>query len=139
MKIAVTTKGNQLDGHFGHCEAFTIFTVDEHNKITHKELIASPAGCGCKSNIISTLCEKEVNIILTGSIGQGAINMLQANDIEVCRGCEGDAIQVVEAFLAGYLIDAKGVCQGHEHGHEHEGSCGHHHEEGHSHRHQCGH
>ncbi|HBM15753.1 MAG TPA: dinitrogenase iron-molybdenum cofactor biosynthesis protein [Lentisphaeria bacterium] len=123
MKIAVTTRENQIDEHFGHCEAFTIFTVDENNKITASELIASPAGCGCRSNIIPELQEKGVNIILTGNIGQGAVNMLLDSGIEVCRGCCGNVRDAAEAFLNGSLIDAKGVCQGHGN----EGGCGGHH------------
>lgn len=133
MKIAVTTRDNQVDDHFGHCEAFTIFTVDENNKITDSELLPSPSGCGCKSNIIPILCQKGVSLILTGNIGQGAINMLSANGIEVCRGCHGDVREVTEAFLQGYLIDSQGVCQSHQHGHE--GNCGHDHDHGH----QCSH
>jgi len=31
MKIALPSKGNQVDGHFGHCEHFTVFTVDDNN------------------------------------------------------------------------------------------------------------
>ena len=33
MKIAVPTRNNVVDDHFGHCEAYTIFTVDTNNKI----------------------------------------------------------------------------------------------------------
>ena len=33
MKIALPSKGNQVDGHFGHCEHFTVFTVDDSNNI----------------------------------------------------------------------------------------------------------
>ena len=32
MKVAVPTKNNVVDDHFGHCEAYAIFTVDGDNK-----------------------------------------------------------------------------------------------------------
>jgi predicted Fe-Mo cluster-binding NifX family protein len=32
MKIALPSRGNLVDSHFGHCEYFTIFTVDDNSK-----------------------------------------------------------------------------------------------------------
>ena len=46
MKIALPSYQNQIDEHFGHCEHFTVFTIDGQKKITEEEKIASPAGCG---------------------------------------------------------------------------------------------
>jgi len=33
MKVAVPTRGNMVDDHFGHCEAYTVFTVGASNQI----------------------------------------------------------------------------------------------------------
>lgn len=51
MKIAIPTKENVVDNHFGHCEYYTILTVGQDNQILSSETIPSPQGCGCKSNI----------------------------------------------------------------------------------------
>jgi len=32
MKIAVPTKNEMVDSHFGHCEYYTIFTIDNETK-----------------------------------------------------------------------------------------------------------
>ena len=32
MKIAVPSRQNRVDEHFGHCEYFTVFTVNENNR-----------------------------------------------------------------------------------------------------------
>ena len=32
-KIALPTRNGLIDDHFGHCEFYTIFTVDEENRI----------------------------------------------------------------------------------------------------------
>ena len=61
MKIALPSLQNNVDAHFGHCEYFTVFTIDDQKKIAAEEIIASPAGCGCKSNIAQTLAEKASN------------------------------------------------------------------------------
>ena len=29
MKLAVPTRGGIVDNHFGHCEAYTVFSIDE--------------------------------------------------------------------------------------------------------------
>ena len=55
MKVAIPTRNNVVDDHFGHCEYYTIFTISEDKLIVCTEIQASPEGCGCKSNIASVL------------------------------------------------------------------------------------
>lgn len=43
MKIALPTKDGMIDGHFGHCEYFTVYTVED-NIITGEERLDPPAG-----------------------------------------------------------------------------------------------
>ncbi|KUG24355.1 hypothetical protein ASZ90_005820 [hydrocarbon metagenome] len=116
MKIALPSYQNQIDEHFGHCEYFTIFTIDSQKKITAEEKIPSPAGCGCKSNIAQTLAEKGVALMLAGNMGQGAVNVLGNNGIQVLRGCSGNVKDVVERWLAGNLKDSGIACSQHEQG-----------------------
>jgi len=73
MKIALPSNQNKVDAHFGHCEYFTVFTANENNEIINEEKVTSPAGCGCKSNIVSTLSQMGVNIMLAGNMGDGAV------------------------------------------------------------------
>lgn len=48
-------------------EYFTVFTVDEGKKeLVDQETVASPVGCGCKSNIAQTLAEMGVTLMLAG-------------------------------------------------------------------------
>lgn len=90
MKIAVPTRGNVIDDHFGHCEFYTLFTVDDAKNITDTETLPSPQGCGCKSNIASVLKEKGVSVMLAGSMGDGALKVLTDQNIKVLRGCKGE-------------------------------------------------
>lgn len=117
MKIALPTHQNLIDSHFGHCEYFTVFTVDDNSKeIITQETIASPAGCGCKSNIASILSDMGVTVMLAGNMGDGAVNVLSNAKIEVLRGCSGDVKEVTLRWLSGALVDSSGSC--HEHDHE---------------------
>ena len=126
MKIAVpVTKENQVDGHFGHCESYNVFTISGKNEISEINKVVSPQGCGCKSDIASVLASDGVSMMLAGGIGGGAINVLNNSGIQVIRGCSGDATEVVKLFLKGLVKDSGSSC------HQHEG----HHRDGH----QCNH
>lgn len=115
MKIALPSRQNQIDNHFGHCEYYTIFTVDNNTKeITNSETIESPAGCGCKSNIAHTLSEMGVKLMLAGNMGEGAVRVLNNSGIDVLRGCSGDVKTVALKWLEGSLVDSGDSCHEHE-------------------------
>ena len=67
MKIAIPTRANAVDDHFGHCEYYTIFTINDNKEIVAQETLEAPAGCGCKSNIAQTLSEMGVKVMLAGN------------------------------------------------------------------------
>jgi len=129
MKIAVpTTQENKVDAHFGHCEYFTVFTI-ERGEIQNSVTVESPRGCGCKSDIASILHGMGVEIMLAGNMGGGAVNVLNNHNIAVYRGCDGNVKTVVENFMNGELVDSGESCLQHErHGHNHEEGhqCNHH-------------
>ena len=114
MKVALPTKGQDVDGHFGHCEFFTIFTLDENKTIIDEEILQAPSGCGCKSEIVPSLAQKGVAVMLAGNMGQGAVNKLTANGIDVIRGCAGNVRTVTESWIAGNLDDSGIGCEAHE-------------------------
>ena len=39
MKIAIPTKENMVDDHFGHCEYYTVLTIGQDNQILSSEMI----------------------------------------------------------------------------------------------------
>ena len=120
MKIAVPTRGSLVDDHFGHCEMYSVFTIND-NKIITTEILPSPQGCGCKSNIASVLREKGVSIMLAGNMGAGAMNILNMHGIEVFRGCTGDVKAITEAYINGKIADSGiGCSHNHENGSEHQ-------------------
>ena len=116
MKIALPSRQNRVDEHFGHCEYFTVFTVNESNGIILEETVSSPENCGCKSSIAQTLAQMGVKMMLAGNMGQGAVNVLNGCGIDVLRGCSGDVKEVAEGWLAGNLKDSEIACD--LHGHE---------------------
>jgi predicted Fe-Mo cluster-binding NifX family protein len=113
MKIAVPTRGGVVDNHFGHCDHYTIFTVND-GEVKMKEILPSPQGCGCKSGIVLVLRQKGVQVMLAGNIGEGAKNVLESNEIKVIRGCSGDIDKLVSDYLAGNVVDNGEICNHHD-------------------------
>lgn len=126
-KIAVPTVDGRVDDHFGHCDHYTLFEIDEHDKVVATETLPAGQGCGCKSNIASVLQQKGVKVMLAGNMGEGAKNVLNAAQIMVIRGCSGDVNVLVQQFLEGKISDSGVGCAGHDHecGHQSH-SCGNH-------------
>lgn len=110
MKIAIPTRNNIVDDHFGHCEYYTIITIGEDKAIVAQEHFEAPQGCGCKSNISSILKEMEVKVLLAGNMGQGAVDIISSQGIKVIRGCSGMVLNVAKAYLDGHLIDNGIIC-----------------------------
>ena len=113
MKIAVPTRGGVVDNHFGHCDHYTIFTVND-GEVKMKEILPSPQGCGCKSGVVFVLRQKGVRVMLAGNIGEGAKNVLESNEIKVIRGCSGDIDKLVSDYLAGNVVDNGELCNHHD-------------------------
>ena len=129
MKLAVPTRNGRVDDHFGHCDHYTIYTI-ENKQILSREDMPSPQGCGCKSGIAADLQRMGVEVMLAGNMGEGALNKLSSHGIKVVRGCMGDIDAVVSGYLAGFILDSGVGCAGHGSDHQ----CG-----DHAHEHECAH
>ena len=120
-KIAVPTRHHVVDDHFGHCEAYTIFTIGANNEITNAAMLPSPQGCGCKSDIVSILRDMGVTVMLAGNMGDGAFNVLTNHGIAVYRGCSGNVEQLAKQFISEQITDSGELC----HVHDAEHACNH--------------
>ncbi len=118
MKIAVASDNGMVTQHFGHCESFMIFNT-EKSQIIKSETIPNPGHIpGFLPNFLH---DKGVNVIISGGMGGGAIDIFNAKEIEVIVGARGEAKAVVEEYLQGMLKSTGSVC----HEHQHHGECGH--------------
>ncbi len=127
-KIAVPiTSNNVLEDHFGHCAFYEIYTLSDDNEILDVQLLKSEPGCGCKSNIASILSDSGVSLMLSGGIGNGAVNKLNKAGIGVIRGCSGKSADVILQYVQGKISDSGFSCARgeHHHGNGHEHLCNH--------------
>ncbi len=118
MKIAVASDKSMVTEHFGHCENFNIFETAD-GEIIGKISVDNPGHRpGFLPNFLNDL---GVEVIISGGMGGGAIEIFNNRCIEVVVGASGDAEEAVKAYLAGELKSTGSVCQEHKH-HD---SCGH--------------
>jgi len=117
MKIAVASEGNMITGHFGHCEKFWIY-VTEGQTIAGETSLKNP---GHKPGFLPNyLHEQGVQVIISGGMGGGAVDIFNSHGIEVVVGAAGEAKANVEMYLNGQLKSTGSVC----HEHAHADSCG---------------
>ena len=122
MKIAVASENGMVTEHFGHCREFVIFDTED-NKIVKSEAVANP---GHRPGFLPNfLADRGVNVIISGGMGGGAVEIFNGRNVEVVVGASGDAQAAVEAYLQGSLKSTGSIC----HEHKHSDECGKHHDE----------
>ena len=110
MRYAVPVSGGRLAEHFGHCEQFALFDVDETSKeITKSALVPSP---GHQPGFLPQwLSEQGVSVIIAGGMGHRAQGLFAQNNIKVVTGASSKSPDlIVEEFLNGSLQTGDNLC-----------------------------
>jgi len=117
MKIATASIGKMVTEHFGHCENFNVFEIENGN-IINAESVPNP---GHRPGFLPNfLADMGVNVIISGGMGGGAIDIFNERGVEVITGAGGDSRIAVENYLNGKLKSTGSIC----HKHEHHDECG---------------
>ena len=109
-KYAVPVSSGKLSPHFGHCEHFDLFDVDEKSrKITGKDSVPSPEH---QPGLLPRwLADRNVSVVIAGGMGPHAQDIFKQNGIEVVLGTlEGDPEKAVIDYLNGQLTTGDNVC-----------------------------
>jgi predicted Fe-Mo cluster-binding NifX family protein len=108
MKIAIPTNRDQLSQHFGKCDRFTIFEVDENQIVREHNLIPPRHQPGV---LPVFLASNGVGMIFACGMGQSAIDHFAKSKIKVITGVQPDSPRVlVEAFLQNRLETGFNLC-----------------------------
>ncbi len=111
-KIAVASEGDKVTGHFGHCQNFNLYEA-EGQEIVKTDSVPNP---GHKPGFLPKfLHDLGVNVIISGGMGQAAVDIFNEHGIEVVVGAVGDAKKAAEGFLKGELVSTGSICQDHDH------------------------
>ena len=115
MKIAIPIKNENIYQHFGMAAAFKIYDVENGQVASTKVEQTNGRGHGA---MLDTLLAENVNCVICGGIGDGAIQALKQADIKLYAGIDGVADEAVTSLLAGNLqSNLEAACSKRQHAH----------------------
>ncbi len=115
MRIAIPAMGTDVAMHFGHCENFIFFDV-ENGTIVKEESVPNP---GHRPGFLPNfLADNGAEVVIAGGMGGGAVDIFNERNVEVVLGARGDARAAVDAWLRGDLKSTGSICHEHEHAHD---------------------
>ncbi|MCC6697075.1 MAG: NifB/NifX family molybdenum-iron cluster-binding protein [Candidatus Hydrogenedentes bacterium] len=110
MKIAIPVTDERLATHFGHCEKFAFIEADERGAITSETEYVTPPPHE-PGVLPGWLHGHGVTHVIAGGMGQRALQLFQANGIQVVVGAPSDDPESsVRAFLSGTLERTENLC-----------------------------
>ena len=108
MKIAISTDGKLVSGHFGRCPSFTIVEIEE-NKIKSKEVVDNP---GHHPGFVPEFLHKKgIDCIVSGGMGRKAEELFRQYNIETVVGITGTVDETLEKIRNGSLESTKSLCR----------------------------
>lgn len=120
LKIAVTYQEGNVFQHFGHSEQFKIYEIEDKKVVSSK--IIGTDGNGHEA-LAGYLKNDNVDILICGGIGGGAVDALSEYGIQVVPGVTGEADMAVSDYLNDKLqVNMQPNCDHHDEEH----SCGEH-------------
>lgn len=119
MKLAVTYENGTVFQHFGHCESFKIYDIEDNQIKSSRIVNATGSGHGALAGFLK---ENGVDTLICGGIGTGARAALNDAGITLYPGITGDADASAASLLSGTLpYRPDTVCS-----HHHDGDSGNH-------------
>ncbi len=110
MRYAVPVSNSKVAVHFGHCQHFALFDVDEaKGVILNKESMPSP---GHEPGLLPIwLAEQGVSVVIAGGMGSRAQALFRENRIEVIVGTPNDDPEkAVLDYIRGTLATGDNIC-----------------------------
>jgi len=110
MRIAIPLARGKLSLHFGHCDQFAIFDIDDNiNKVINRKDATPPAHA--PGVLPQWLHENNVSVIIAGGMGQRAQQLFTQNDIKVVTGASTQSPEeLVAAYLENKLETGDNIC-----------------------------
>lgn len=106
-KIALPIADGEICMHFGHCQFFRVFNVENDVVGTFEDLTPPPHEPGV---IPAFLAENNVNLVIAGGMGSRAQNIFNQHGINVIVGASGEPKEAVTQYIAGTLVSGVNGC-----------------------------
>jgi predicted Fe-Mo cluster-binding NifX family protein len=106
--LVIPISGGKLSSHFGHCDEFAFFDIEE-GEIRAKEMRNPPPHE--PGALPRWLYEHGADVVIAGGIGDHAQTLLREKGIDVVSGAPADTPEsLVEHYLRNTLITGENVC-----------------------------
>ena len=104
IKVAVPADSGQgldspLSGHFGHCQAFIVSTIED-GKIVDVKTLENQGHTSCAAPVM-LLVENGVKVLITTGMGRRPYMVTQQVGLTVVRGVGNTVGEAVENFIKG--------------------------------------
>ena len=108
MTIAIPVSDGKLSSHFGHCESFGLFQVENGGVLEHTD-ISSPAH---EPGLLPRwLRDKGVDLVIAGGMGPRAQELFTDSGVKVICGVQPqDPATIVQQYLKGQLETGDNAC-----------------------------
>lgn len=108
-RVAIPLNGDLLSAHFGHCEKFGLYDIQDNEVVAEKFMIPPPHEPGV---LPKWLAEQGANEILAGGMGQRAISILEQNGVHVNLGVSSTTPvkQLLDEYIQGELKSGGNSC-----------------------------
>jgi predicted DNA-binding protein (UPF0251 family)/predicted Fe-Mo cluster-binding NifX family protein len=108
IRIVFPTNDKEtVEEHFGHCKQFAVFTVKDKQIINTEFLDAPPHEPGLLPKFLG---EQNASVIITGGMGQKAIELFKDQSVEVILGARGKIEDNLNEYLNGDLYSNGTPC-----------------------------
>jgi predicted Fe-Mo cluster-binding NifX family protein len=108
VRVAISTDGKLVSGHFGRCPSFTIVDIDD-GRVKSTKVLKNP---GHRPGAIPKfLCDKGVDCIVAGGIGTRAKDFFDEAGIRAILGITGRIDDVIRALVSGALKGGESLCK----------------------------
>jgi len=119
MKIALPHEYGYVNQHFGKSKEFAIVELEDGQMVA-KKIISAEQMLHDHEGLAGLLQQEQVDTVIVGGIGGGALGPLKAIGVQVVTGINGKIEDVVAKYAAGQLpMGSEASCN------EHEGHCEH--------------
>lgn len=133
MRIAVAADNGHVSLHFGRCQEYEVFEVEDGageqaegqmkaRKIAGRSTLKNP---GHEPGLLPRLLsEHGVDLVIAGGMGPKAVSLLHERNIRVITGVVGPVEEVVRSFLDGTMKSGESTCDHDTEGHaQHDHKC----------------
>lgn len=122
MRAAVTYDNGKVFQHFGKTAQFLVADIEGEDVRNEQLLSTNGSGHGALAVLLK---QWNIDTLICGGIGQGAVNALNEQGISIIRGVNMDARMALQAFARHALADDPSIlCTHHDHEEGHD--CGSH-------------